>query len=145
MKTLIAIIALTFVGCATPYQRNQLRVGVAGGFSETKLAPDYYRVTFRGNALTQPERASDFALLHSAEIALENGYAFFEIANTEASSEHHGAGSVGTVGPYVFGSFSASSWPTSGIMIHLLKQNNGKAFDARYVRESIRTKYKIRE
>src|SRR6266446_847886 len=124
-------IALVLLGCATPYQRNQLRGGVAGGFSETKLAPDYYRVTFRGNGLTQPERASDFALLHAADIALENGYPFFEITNAESSSEHHGAGSVGTVGPYVVGSFSAFSWPTSGLMIHLLKRNNGKAFDAR--------------
>jgi len=45
------------VGCATPYQQS----GYRGGFTETRLAPDIFAISFAGNSFTSPERVSDFA------------------------------------------------------------------------------------
>jgi len=62
----LLILPLIIVGCATGYHQN----GFTGGFSETRLAPDVFRITFRGNGYTSAERAQDFALLHASELVL---------------------------------------------------------------------------
>ena len=53
---------LGLTGCATEYHRS----GLTGGFSETRLAPDLYRVYFAGNGFSTDERTQDFALLRAA-------------------------------------------------------------------------------
>jgi hypothetical protein len=63
------------VGCATGYTST----GFTGGYSETQLAPDVFRVTFRGNGYTSAERVQDFALLRAADLALSNDYTYFGI------------------------------------------------------------------
>jgi hypothetical protein len=65
------------VGCATPYQQS----GYRGGFTETRLAPDIFAISFAGNSFTSPERVSDFALLRAAELTLNNGYNRFTLLN----------------------------------------------------------------
>ena len=47
--------------CATTYQSE----GLTGGFSETQLDENIFRVTFYGNGYTGKERVTDFALLRS--------------------------------------------------------------------------------
>jgi hypothetical protein len=71
----IGALALLIVGCATGYHST----GFTGGYSDTQLGPDIFRVSFRGNAYTEPERVQDFALLHAAELALSHGYTHFGI------------------------------------------------------------------
>lgn len=61
--------------CATPYQHQ----GMSGGFSETQLDENVFRVNFRGNGYTSAERAIDFTLLRSAELAREHSYHYFII------------------------------------------------------------------
>ena len=49
-------LALFAAGCAgkpTPYQPISSSSRVAGGYSETRLAADHFRVTFVGNSFTQ--------------------------------------------------------------------------------------------
>ncbi len=59
---LASVFSLWFLsGCATSYQQR----GFAGGYSETQLAPDVFRVNFEGNGYTSSERAQDFALLRA--------------------------------------------------------------------------------
>lgn len=57
---------LLLEGCATSHQEK----GFTGGYSETQLAPDVFRVNFAGNGYTSSERAQDFALLRAAELSL---------------------------------------------------------------------------
>lgn len=78
--TLMAVMAL--VGCATTYQPQ----GFSGGFSESQLDANVFQVTFKGNGYTDRDRANDFALLRSAEIALENGYKYFVIVDAQQYS-----------------------------------------------------------
>ena len=59
-------LAAALLGCATAYQPQ----GLSGGFTETQLAPDVWRVSFSGNGYTKGERAEDFAMLRSAELTL---------------------------------------------------------------------------
>lgn len=75
------LIACIFLisGCATSYQAK----GAMGGFSSTQLAENVFDVKFSGNGFTSPEKASDFALLRSAELAIEQGYGYFAILDSQ--------------------------------------------------------------
>jgi len=88
MKQLLLLFASGFSlwllsGCATTYQQK----GFTGGYSETQLAPDVFRVNFAGNAHTSSERAQDFALLRAAELSLERGFRYFALLDESSSSK----------------------------------------------------------
>ncbi|GIX25986.1 MAG: hypothetical protein KatS3mg122_3217 [Caldimonas sp.] len=76
MRTIAAIsLAIFLGGCATTYQPE----GFSGGFSETQLDTNVFRVSFRGNGYTRAERAEELALLRSAELTLKNGFTHFVV------------------------------------------------------------------
>lgn len=76
MRTITAIsLAIILGGCATTYQPE----GFSGGFSETQLDTNVFRVSFRGNGYTSAERAEELALLRSAELTLKNGFTHFVV------------------------------------------------------------------
>jgi hypothetical protein len=80
-----------------------------GGYDELQLAPDIYRVSFRGNGYTRPDRVVDFTLLRAAEICLQNGAKQFVVPNEgrDSSSQLVGGGqTTGTVTPRVGGGYS---------------------------------------
>jgi len=78
----VALFCMFFVtSCATSYQAEGLR----GGFTETKLSENTYRVSFDGNFATPVQQAIDYALLRSAELALNAGYPFFAVEEAETS------------------------------------------------------------
>jgi len=162
MKNLIFLIAITvfLAGCATTYQKK----GFTGGFSETQLGENVFRVSFKGNAYTSRERASDFNLLRSAEVALENGHNFFIIVDSEQYSKtgayttpttSHTTGSAYAYGNYAHG--SATTKTTGGKMYFFSKprttntiicfkdkpESGGLVYDAAFIIKSIKTKYKI--
>ena len=66
---LILVLPIILSACATTYQPQ----GLSGGFSETQLDTNVFKVSFRGNGYTHAERAEDLALLRSAELTLKNG------------------------------------------------------------------------
>lgn len=51
----------------------------AYGYRSIELTPHVHRVTYRGDPMTSPERAEDFALLRAAELALEAGFPHFRV------------------------------------------------------------------
>ena len=71
-------------GCATNYQSQ----GMFGGFSETQLDTNVFTVTFKGNGYTGRDKANDFALLRSAELALEHGFKYFVIVDAQQYSKN---------------------------------------------------------
>ena len=73
-------IALALVGCATAYKPSRWW---RGGYSETALSVDAWRVRFEGNEQTDMERAMDFATLRSAELCEGDGYTHFDILRSE--------------------------------------------------------------
>lgn len=93
------------VGCATPYQP----VGLLGGFSDSQIQNDIFRVNFRGNGYTDLSTASDYALLRAAEIAIQNGFNYFIIIQDNSSIKTsiittpgyaHTYGDIGAHGDY---------------------------------------------
>jgi hypothetical protein len=71
-------IAAILAGCATAYKP----LGVTGGYSSSRLDTNVFQVDFKGNVYVDRDKANDFALLRSAELALKNGYKYFFIVKT---------------------------------------------------------------
>ncbi|MCD6162822.1 MAG: hypothetical protein J7K40_10465 [candidate division Zixibacteria bacterium] len=161
MKNLIVItfIALFIQGCATTYQK----AGFTGGYSETQLDENVFRISFRGNGYTSRERVADFTLLRSAELALENGFQYFTIidANSYTSystyktpTKSYTTGSAYESGNYVYG--NATTTTSGGQTYHISKPSslntivcfkdkpeNIFAYNANFINKNIKQKYGI--
>ncbi|WP_310542155.1 CC0125/CC1285 family lipoprotein [Phenylobacterium sp.] len=73
----------------------------AVGFSSYRIEPGRYRVTFRGGPGGSPEQVSDYALLRAADIALADGYDWFQVSDRMTRLAGGGSGprvSLGTGG-----------------------------------------------
>jgi len=159
IKVLLVFLILT--GCATPYQK----VGLSGGYSDTRLQDNVFTVNFRGNGYTSRERSSDFALLRCAELAIKNGFNFFAIEDSsqEQKTMFYKTGSTsstyGTTNIYGNTAYSNFNTHHSGSMIVPIRKprssytifcfaekpvENKMVFDAHYLSQSIRQKYKIK-
>ena len=141
MRFLPALVTLAVLtGCATPYQQK----GFRGGFSETRLESNVFRVTFRGNGYTSEERAADYALLRSAELALENGFGYFVITDKSMGSSTSSAAAP-TWSEYL--SYSgdrdgyASSSYTDTIVCFQSRPEMATVYDAASLRDSLAQKY----
>lgn len=164
MRKLSIFIAIAIVlsGCATTYQRQ----GFTGGFSETQLGENVFQVSFKGNAYTSRERAADFNLLRSAEVALENGFNHFIIVDSDKYSKtgayttpttSHTTGSAYVYGNYAHG--SATTRTTGGQTYFYSKPRTvntivcfrdkpeigGVVYDAAFIARSIKNKYQIKD
>lgn len=53
----------------------------AVGFSEYRIEPGRYRVTFRGGPGAPSEQVSDFALLRAADLTLAQGFEWFRVTD----------------------------------------------------------------
>jgi hypothetical protein len=65
-----------FTACATGYQARGF---FGAGFSEQRLAPEMWIVTFDASAFTPKDRVRTFLLRRCAEITVENGASYFAI------------------------------------------------------------------
>lgn len=110
--------------CATTYQLK----GFTGGYSETQLGENIFQVSFRGNGYTSRGRASEFSLLRSAEVALENGFRYFVIVESEKGSKvgayttpttSQTTGSAYSSGSYAYGSATTT---TSGGQTYVISK-----------------------
>lgn len=86
-------------GCASAPTLYAARTASAGvGYSEFRLEPGRYRVTFQGGPGASVEQVSDYALLRAAELAVRDGYAWFRVSDRLTSSTGAGAGPRLSVG-----------------------------------------------
>ena len=81
---ILIFICLLSSGCSTPYQSN----GLGGGYSDTRIQDNVFQVSFRGNGYTGAEKVADLALLHAAEVTLQNGYKYFTILESNQYSKN---------------------------------------------------------
>lgn len=81
-KLLLIIVIASLVGCATPYQQRKW-YRLSGGYSDSKIDKNKFLVTFVGNGYTNMQKASDYSLLRSGEIAKENNFTYFKVDNSE--------------------------------------------------------------
>lgn len=114
-------------GCATGYHE----MGITGGFAETRLAPEVYRVTFEGNGYSDPVRVQDFAMLRAAELALAHGFTHFVLIDARDWNR------------YILSDDELIAKPRSGVMVRLVRGHPPGAFDAAFLARSLRAKYRI--
>lgn len=158
VMSLCLIVSLS--ACVTVYQRE----GFSGGFSETQLDENIWRVTFSGNGYTREQRAEDLALLRSAELTLEKGYTHFGLAGSKSSSEtgafttpttSHTTGSAYGSGNYVYGNATTRSYGGQTVFVSKPSTTNtvvmfkgkpdvqGMVYDAKFICQSLGQKYEV--
>jgi len=71
----ILLAAVILAGCATAYGPR----GFTGGYGDTKLAEDLYRVTFSGNGKTSRDMVWHYWIYRCAELTQQKGYSHFII------------------------------------------------------------------
>jgi hypothetical protein len=74
---------------ATPYQPNVPGQKASGGYSEVRVEPDRFRVTFAGNSLTSRPTVEAYLLYRSAELTVEQGYDWFNLVDRNTERETH--------------------------------------------------------
>jgi hypothetical protein len=130
MRDLLVLAFVCAVACATPYQQR----GMRGGYEDTQLDQNLFRISFEAN--TGPGEASDYALLRSAEVTLEHGFAFFVVTSSESAAKVVG-------GKHAIGTMNTSI-NTIACFEQRPSDQPSVVYDAAAVRSAIRTKYEIR-
>lgn len=159
MRFVLPLVASACVAaCATAYQPQ----GLSGGFTETQIDRNVFRISFNGNGYTSVERAEEMALLRSAEIALKNGFTHFVIADARSRTSYSSfttptqtttTGTLGTYGNTAY--LNARTQTTGGQKLTAAKPSttntivcfNGKpeigvfVYDAQFLFSSLAQKY----
>jgi hypothetical protein len=94
----IGVLALV-AACAT-----QTPYGPRGasnyGYTETRIEPNRFRVSFSGNSLTDQETVETYVLYHAAVLTLREGYDWFEIVERDTEANRRVVGTGGYPGFY---------------------------------------------
>jgi hypothetical protein len=108
---MIAATALTLAACATPtpYQPLATRGATTGGYSEVKVTSNRFRVTFAGNTLTSRETVERYLLYRAAEVTLNEGADWFEIADRHTDHQSRTYYDSDPFG-YGYGAFWRPTW-----------------------------------
>jgi hypothetical protein len=153
MNRLIATLALCAVlaGCetATLYQPSVRPDAV--GYSDLRIEPGRYRVTFQGGGGAPAAQVEDYTLLRAAQVAVRDGYDWFRVVGREgetapprsssAISIGGGSGSFGhggDVGVGVGTTFDLSGGPRLSRTLEIIcghgpRPPEGDVYDARGV------------
>lgn len=161
MRTLIAAsVVLLLAACATPYQPQSL----SGGFTETQLDKNVFRVSFKGNGYTNADRAEEMALLRSADLTLRNGFTHFVIVDGKSRADFGTyttpiqSTTTGSASVYGNTAYGRTTTTTTGGQSFLITRPsttntimcfdgkpeiNGLVYDAQFVYNSLAQKYGV--
>ena len=158
-RLVVLSLALALSACATPTVYQPAPGPNAVGFSEQRIEPGRYRVTFRGGGGAPGAEVDDYTLLRAAELTLRDGYDWFRITGRWGDVADGGGGSLsigggsaefgrhGGVGVGVGTAFPLGGGPalirTIEIMMgHGPKPGGGDVYDARGVQATIGSRAK---
>lgn len=144
-------IMATLAGCASGYRP----AGLGGGYSDSPLGNGMYRVSYTGNAYTDPGYAADMAMLRAAEVALAGGYRYFSIVQSGNDSRVGSYTAPSTVNvtnlpaigsgyqtiSVTGGQTTVFSKPSSNMIIKGHKEKREHTFSARRVISSTKVNY----
>jgi hypothetical protein len=157
MKRLILplLASLAIAGCATAPTLYQPAAGPkAVGYSEYRIEPGRYRITFQGGPGAPPQQVTDYALLRAADLAIADGYDWFRVAdrfmegrpdNGPRVSFGVGGASFGrrsAVGLGVSNGMSLGGGPSVASTIEVImgkgeRPRGGDVYDARALRQNL--------
>jgi hypothetical protein len=79
---LCSLAALSLAACATAPTLYQPAAGPAAiGYSEYRIEPGRYRVTFQGGEGAPPAQVMNYAMIRAADLTLAQGYDWFRIVD----------------------------------------------------------------
>jgi hypothetical protein len=83
------VLAAGLSGCisATPYQPAARGNATSGGYSETRIEPNRWRVNFAGNSMTSRETVEGYLLFRAAELTLQNGDDWFAMVDRQTDAK----------------------------------------------------------
>jgi len=114
--SVVIVICILAAGCATQYRSSD--ASITGGFSETQLAPDTWRVLVEGNSFTSRHHAEQFLMRRCAELALEQGKRYFVLGDHDAwmnvRRTHSGV----------------AAWPINRAEVTVVSERDRDTFDA---------------
>src|SRR5690554_5494184 len=144
MRGLIALSVVLLCSCATGYQKYN---SFSGGFSESRLDENIYRVSFEGNGFTSVQKASDMTMMRASELTARAGYRYFGIISQnqytnkiewKQPSTTYISGTARSTGNNQIqynarantygGQTNVISKPGESIMIYMLKEKPGDVF-----------------
>ncbi|UTP41352.1 hypothetical protein M9M90_09290 [Phenylobacterium sp. LH3H17] len=159
MKRALVLLAACALlgGCATaPTVYAPASGPNAIGFSEYRIEPGRYRITFRGGPGAPIAQVSDYALLRAADLAIAEGFDWFRVADRvtmQAGSDSGPRVSIGAgggsggyhrsgVGIGLGTSFNLGGGPSVAQTIEVLmgkgpRPNDRDAYDAREIRRNL--------
>lgn len=70
----------------TPYQPGASNSSDRG-YSESKIENDRYRISFKGNSMTDRETVENYLLYRAAELTLQNGFDVFTVVNRDTDRD----------------------------------------------------------
>ena len=70
----------------TPYQPAVRGTMESGGYSESRIEPNRWRVNFAGNTMTSRETVEGYLLFRAAELTLQNGDDWFSINDRQTDA-----------------------------------------------------------
>lgn len=115
MKRLIlaatAALALSACATSTPYQPLAARGATTGGYSELRISPDRFRVTFSGNTLTSRETVERYLLYRAAEVTLGEGADWFALTDRHTERDSR---TVVTRDPFGYDYYWRPTWGYGG-------------------------------
>ena len=159
-KLFLIFLILLLPSCSTSYQPSSF----SGGYSDSRLGDNIFRVDFEGNGYTKSGKTIDLALLRSAEITLQNGFKYFVIVSGDSKNSYSSfttpqtTTTTGTVNMYGNrGTINANSITSGGETYLIAKpsttniiacfkekpKGGGLVYDASFVTQSIKNKYRI--
>lgn len=135
-------------GClTTSYQK----MGFKGGFQETKIDANTFKVSFSGNAFTSREIVETFLLYRCAELTVEAGFDGFVTQTSDTdkrTSQTVIPGYYDKDGKYHPGTSSTSNWYTATATIRTFKgpkpESDANAYDAREILQNLGPRVKKR-
>ena len=96
-SALAVVLGLLLAACAgapTPYQQAQDDYG----YSEQRIEENRYRVSFAGNSATTRQTVEDYLLYRAAELTVQTGHDWFEVADRNTVQDYAGYGGSPQVG-----------------------------------------------
>ncbi len=140
ITSFLILVAILLSGCSSYQQKSSLFN--KSGFSEERMGSNVFRVTYEGNDKNSDEEVSDFNLLRSAEVTMENGFKYFVILKTTDTSSDESFGSTPSLSS---SSTSLSKEHTATSTIICSEEysdiSHGQLYDAASTAEDIKQKY----
>ena len=95
---MLVLALASLAACETPTVFQEATRPNAVGFSEQRIEPGRYRVSFQGGGGAPAQQVEDYTLLRAAQIAVRDGYDWFRVIDRSGYSAPPRSGSSLSIG-----------------------------------------------